>query len=524
MKVIKKIKLQNFKRFKEFKTEFDGSLNLLLGDNESGKSTILSAIDIVLSGSRSKVESAGLESLFNIQVIEDFLDPRKRDDRTVANLPVLFVEIFLNDQNTNYLNGRFNSEERDHDGLRFECRPIEDLTQEIQEILNQEGASFPFEYYRISFKTFYGEAFSSHRRPVKHLLLDNTQINNEYATRAYIKDLYNSQVEGAERNKHHFEYRQHKKNFEATILSDLNNRPGNYSFTLKTNSKSNLGTDLTISEDNVAIENKGKGKQCFIKTEFALTGSENKLDIILLEEPENHLSHTNMKKLIQRISQSQNKQLFVATHSNLISTRLDLRRSIFLNSRSATKVSLRDISPETANFFMKAADNNILEFIQSQKAILVEGDAEYMLIELLFKKIKDINPEEADVHIISVNGVRFPRYLEIAKILNIKTAVITDNDKNYHQNITEKYKTYSADTNIKIFTEEDELNYTFEVVMYHNNKKICEELFSEGRTSLTVLDYMLKNKAEAAFQLLTKKKDELSVPEYIKKAIEWISE
>ena len=35
--------------------------------------------------------------------------------------------------------------------------------------------------------------------------------------------------------------------------------------------------------------------------------------------------------------------------------------------------------------FIKAPDNNILEFILSKKVILVEGDAEYILAEALFK-------------------------------------------------------------------------------------------------------------------------------------------
>ncbi len=57
LKTITKIKIKNFKKFTDFSVEFDDSINLLIGDNESGKSTILSAIDIVLSGSRSKVEA-----------------------------------------------------------------------------------------------------------------------------------------------------------------------------------------------------------------------------------------------------------------------------------------------------------------------------------------------------------------------------------------------------------------------------------------------------------------------------------
>lgn len=60
--------------------------------------------------------------------------------------------------------------------------------------------------------------------------------------------------------------------------------------------------------------------------------------------------------------------------------------------------------------------------------------------------------------------------------------------------------------------------------MFQDNTAICNELFSEGRRSLTVQDYMLKNKADVAFELLDKKATEINVPEYIKEAIEWIKE
>ena len=63
-----------------------------------------------------------------------------------------------------------------------------------------------------------------------------------------------------------------------------------------------MESDLVITEDDIPIEQKGKGRQCIIKTEFALkkNDKEGKLDLLLLEEPENHLSHVNMKKLVQK--------------------------------------------------------------------------------------------------------------------------------------------------------------------------------------------------------------------------------
>jgi putative ATP-dependent endonuclease of OLD family len=519
MKSIEKIKLQNFKRFQEFTVDFDEKINLLIGDNEAGKSSILSAIDIVLSGSRSKIETFGLDSLFNLSAIQDFFN----SDKKYENLPKLFVEVYLNEQNNPDLNGKVNSDEVVCDGLRLICEPNDDLSKEIKDILEQEEANFPFEYYSINFRTFSGEIYTGYRKFLKHILIDNTQISNEYATRQYVSTMYQSTVENSEKNKHQNEYRKHKQHFKNTVLKELNDRIPDYSFSIKTNSKSNLETDLTISENEIEIENKGKGRQCFIKTEFALKKNKTDLDVVLIEEPENHLSHINMKKLIQRIASSENKQLLIATHNNLISTRLDLRKSILLNSNSSVPVLLNDLTEETAKFFIKAPDNNILEFILSEKVILVEGDAEYILMDTFFNNETGEKIGNSNIHIISVGGTSFKRYLEISKILKIKTAVIRDNDKDYQANCIDNYSEY-IDDNIKILADTNNDRYTFEVAVYQDNTGICNELFSAGRRTLSVQDYMLKNKADVAFELLDKKSNEIIPPEYIKEAIEWINE
>lgn len=48
---IKEIIIENFKCFEgRFPLEFNNGLNILVGDNEAGKSTILEAIHLALSG------------------------------------------------------------------------------------------------------------------------------------------------------------------------------------------------------------------------------------------------------------------------------------------------------------------------------------------------------------------------------------------------------------------------------------------------------------------------------------------
>lgn len=520
MKFITRLKLKNFKRFQTFKVEFDDKLNILVGDNESGKSSIIEAINLVLSGSRSKVESTGLENIFNSQVIKDFL----ASDKKYENLPTLYIELYFNEQNNPDLNGKNNSDEIICDGLKLEIIPNDELSKDIQEILKQAEPVFPFEFYTIKFNTFSAEAYSGYRKYLRHILVDNAQISSEYAIKEYVKDMYGAFANSVEQNVQHNEYRKHKESFKNNILKDLNAKVPAYDFSIRSNSKANLETDLTLTENNISIENKGKGIQCFIKTEFALSRTQANLDVILLEEPENHLSHINMKKLIRKISNTSEKQIFISTHSNLISTRLNLRNSILLNSNSEIPVPLKDIDETTSKFFIKAPDNNILEFVLSKKVILVEGDAEFILMESFFNKVKGTALELSDIHIISVDGTSFKRYLEIAKVLKIKTAVVRDNDGDYQSNCIDNFSDYIAFDFIRVFSEEAPELSTFEISLYNTNKEICDELFLAGRVKLSVLEYMLKNKAEVAFQLLDKKGNSIATPTYIKYAIEWISE
>ncbi len=387
MKYIKKVKLENFKRFRSLNLSLYEDLNVIVGENESGKSTILSAIHYVLGGNRNKIESIGFDKLINAQAIKEFL----ASDKKYEDLPRLSVELYLNEQNNIDLNGKNNTDDIECDGLRMECIPNDELGQEIKEILEQEDSNFPFEYYTVKFNTFQGDGFSGYKKYIRHILVDNTLVSNEYAAREYITDMYGTYVVGAEKYKHQNEYRKVKENIKNNILHDLNARIEDYSFALKHDSKANLMTDLTLTQGDIGIENKGRGTQCFIKTEFVLKkadgGRSNGIDVALIEEPENHLSHINMKKLIRKIAASDDKQLVVATHSNLVSARLDLRKTILLHGSSDAPASMKDLTEETAEFFMKAPDHRVLDFVLSKKAILVEGDAEFILMEEFFKKI-----------------------------------------------------------------------------------------------------------------------------------------
>lgn len=520
MATIRRLVLRNFKRFKTLELEFDSELNILVGGNEAGKSSVLQALDIVLSASRSKVEALGLETLFNAECIADFLG----GERKIADLPELLVEVYLDGIDGHHdLDGRNNSKNADHLGIKMVCKPVDEYTREIQAILAERHESFPFEYYGVHFLTFTDEHIFPYKKPLKHLLIDSSQINNEYATREYTRSMYAAHATVVQRNLHGFEYRKAKSKFKDDVFKAMNDALDPYKFDVRTSPKASVETDIILTEGDIPIDSKGKGRQCFIKTEFALRNREHALDVLLLEEPENHLSHVHMHKLIERIRTSVKKQLFMATHSSFIATRLNLKKVLILSEENPSRpASLKDLSQGTADFFMKAPDNNVLELALCKKTILVEGDAEFILMDTLYKNSANGASTDADgIHVISVDGTSFKRYLELAKLLGIKVAAIRDNDGDYQANCVANYADYTS-ASIQVFADANDARYTFEVCMYQDNKVICDGQFAAGRKKLTVEDYMLKNKTDVAFQLLEKKGAELVAPGYIQQAVAWI--
>lgn len=520
VQTIQRLVLKNFKRFKALELEFDPELNILVGGNEAGKSSVLQAIDIVLSASRSKVEGIGLEALFNADCITDFLAGMRK----ITDLPELLIEVYFDDLPGRHdLDGRNNSKGADYLGIKMVCKPVDEYTKEIQAILAEKHENFPFEYYGVHFLTFTDEAFFPFKKPLRHLLIDSSRINNEHATREYTRSMYAAHASAAQRNMHGFEYRKAKAKFKDDVFKTMNEGLDAYKFDVRTTPKASVETDIIITEDNIPVDSKGMGRQCFIKTEFALRNQEHALHVLLLEEPENHLSQVHMRKLIERIRASIKKQLFVATHSSVIATRLNLRKVLILSEENPSRpASLMDLSTGTAEFFMKAPDNNVLELALCKKAILVEGDAEFILMEALYKISAPGCSMDADgIHVISVDGTSFKRYLELAKLLSIKVAVIRDNDKDYAANCVANYANY-ASASIQVFADFNNARHTFEVCMYQDNQTVCDELFAAGRKTLSVEEYMLKNKTDAAFQLLEKKGTALAAPGYIQRAVAWI--
>ena len=73
----------------------------------------------------------------------------------------------------------------------------------------------------------------------------------------------------------------------------------------------------------------GLGDQCIVNTLLSLDSSnkiERKEKLLIVEEPESHLSHTKMYELLNCLGNFEG-QMFITTHSSYVANKLSLKQS-----------------------------------------------------------------------------------------------------------------------------------------------------------------------------------------------------
>ncbi|MBC1945377.1 AAA family ATPase [Listeria booriae] len=527
MNHIKRMHIHGLKKFKDIDIEFNEKTNILVGENESGKSTILEAINIVLNQQYRNIDKYILKDLMNTSLMNHFYQ-----NPQVNNLPhiTILVELELDNQadvDTIYFRG-INDRDKDQFekfGIQFVC----EFDKEFEDELSSEILSgvIPFEYYKLTWSTFQGTAYNIMKKPLRTISIDNSTADSNSSFNYFNKSLFDNKYSNSDKMKARNGFRNAvDKAFGELNLEELGDKRK-----FGVNSKKTiLDNILTVYEESISLENKGKGMENLIKTQIALDKSKNKLDIVLLEEPENHLCHSNLLKMLDEIKKNTTEaQLILTTHSNMIASRLDLRNIIWIGSEEA--ISLNNIAQEDAEFFEKADQNGILNLLLSKKIILVEGPTEYMLLPSMYKKTTGRTMEEDLITVISCNGIAYKRYLAIAETAVKKVAVITDNDGK--QKVVEEKENYNR-TKIsqKMFVDDNLENWTWEVCMFNLNKDYFDENIEVNATSEylfnkksygRVLGKMLNNKTETAYSII-QDIEKLKIPEYVKGAFTWINE
>lgn len=157
--------------------------------------------------------------------------------------------------------------------------------------------------------------------------------------------------------------------------------------------------------------------------------AEKKINVFLIEEPENHL-HKSMQILLSHIlfTDSKYSYLFVTTHSPFVLYEMDSVNLVRIYSEGKiNSVSTFYKVPEKFETNRKMLNRGLAEAIFANKVLLVEGPSE----QLLFNKVLSVvHPfYEADgIYILPVDGIGYNNYFKVLEALHIHIIMKTDND------------------------------------------------------------------------------------------------
>jgi putative ATP-dependent endonuclease of OLD family len=546
---IEKINIENFKCFKgKFTLEFTNGVNILVGNNESGKSTILEAIHLALTGllNGRYLRNELSQYLFNNIVTRKYLHRVNKGRDAIP--PHILIEVFFKGSDCPKLEGNGNSGKVKAEGVSFKILFDDNYQEEYEELVKNELKTIPIEYFKIEWKSFAREAITARSIPLKTVLIDSSSNRFKNGSDVYINRIIKDNLNDKQKAEMSQAYRKVKDVFmeEDSIKeinkqlkqnSDISDKDVMISVDLST--KDAWETSLMTYLDKVPFHQIGKGEQCIIKTNLALAHKKSKeANLILVEEPESHLSHTKLNEFVKSIvDKCIDKQIVITTHNSFVANKLGLENLILLNNQKQTKLS--ELDSDTFDFFRKLPGYETLRLILCKKAILVEGDCDELIVQKAYMESHDGRlPIEDEIEVISV-GLTFERFLKIADRIEKQVAVVTDNDGDV-DSLNEKYEPYIGDgKSIKTFydstvdtgdltigKEKKKFNYnTLEPKLLKvNTLKSFNKIFGTNFSETDDMHkYMKSSKTACALKIFESSK-KVKYPEYIENVIKWCDE
>jgi len=300
---ISKIKIENFKCFKgTFILSLSDGLNILVGDNEAGKSTILEAIHLVLSGilNGKYLKNELNQYIFNNEIVAEYVQSLKNGNALPA--PHILIELFIAGDDLPLYEGDGNSEKKKECCISLKIEIDGALQPEYDNFIKiGEINTIPIDYYTLSWTSCAREPITPRVIPIKSALIDSSSHRYQNGSDIYISHIIRNYLTTTQK----IEVSQaHRKMQEAFMLDksiqNINEEIKNLSKKTEKDKVVKLSVDLSSKNawenslltyvEDVPFQNIGKGEQSIVKTKLALEHNKSKeANVILLEEPENHL-------------------------------------------------------------------------------------------------------------------------------------------------------------------------------------------------------------------------------------------
>jgi putative ATP-dependent endonuclease of OLD family len=534
--MIQKVVIKGYRTIKNLTLVPHPRFNLLVGDNESGKSTLLEAIGLALTG-RVNGRSASDELnpyWFNQESVSEFFAARQAGAPSTA--PEISIEVFLIDlpEFQRNLVGAHNSASptRSCAGVTLRVVANPEYDTEIEEHFKSPTKILPVEYFKVEWRSFGDLILTARPREITTALIDSRTIRSTGGVDFHLRQILNDHLDAEEKSRISLAFRAVKETMTNDHFPAVNEKMANLegpldnqriSLAMDQSSRASWDSNVVPHVAEIPFGMAGQGQQAVVKIALAMGHEATGARVVMIEEPENHLSHTSLNKLLSRIQllAGSDQQLFIATHSSFVLNRMGLDNLVFMSKGNVAAMS--DISENTVDYFKKLPGYDTLRMVLAERFVLVEGPSDEIVFEKFYKDSHDgRRPIESGIDVISMGGLSLKRCLELAKALRKTCAVLRDNDGNEPESLIEALGELYDPNFRRVFVGDVATGKTLETQILDANPDHALMRRVLGRSDRAELStWMSNNKTEAALAIFATSEC-LNSPPYIAKAIEFI--
>ena len=217
--MIRQLVIKNFKSYQRAQIELQAGINILVGNNEAGKSTILEAVNLALTAriGRYPIMQALSPHVLNRSATKDYL--KSLSSRHPQEPPEIVIELYFeNSAITAPLKGTNNLLKEDSPGVRLWIHFDQDYASEYAELLKDPSKirAVPIEYYKTEWLAFSGATITQRSMKVSASLIDASKMRLQSGADFYLQRIIQESLTDAERVRLARAYADLKESFAAS--------------------------------------------------------------------------------------------------------------------------------------------------------------------------------------------------------------------------------------------------------------------------------------------------------------------